>query len=283
MFRLLSLLLLIGLGYLLASWHLLIPSHEREWAGGYRELPVVRDTENGVRIERLRNWSYDETGQATNEEWIDVELNPEDLVQVWFAVEPFSSFEGVAHTMLSFEFADGNAYVYSVEARREVGEEYQPFTAAVYPSYEYIGIWATERDMFVNSYFVADDDIYLYPLELSTSSRQAVLTAVLDVSRSLEAEPRWYNTLWANCTNVLARSINAHSPGSLPLHYAWYLPGYSEEYLHKLGYIDADAPLSDTKMAAYATERIIAAQAAETPQAFSILLRSPATSTEELP
>lgn len=281
MSRLISLILLVGVGYLVASWHLLMPSHERDWAGGYRELPLVRETENGYRIEKLRNWSYDENGVTTQEQWIDIDIDPDTLERVWFVVEPFSNFEGVAHTMLSFEFADGDAYVYSVEARREVGESYQPFIAAVYPSFEYLGVWATERDMFVNSYFVADDDIYMYPLELATSSRRALLESVLAASQRLEAEPRWYNTLMANCTNVLARGVNQNNPGSLPLHYSWYLPGYAEEYLYGLGYISNEVSFEERKTAAYATERIIAAIDAPTPRDFSLSIR--ATSTEELP
>lgn len=281
MSRLLGLLLFVGIGYLLASWHLLEPSHERDWAGGYRELPLVRETESGHRIEKLRNWSYDENGIPLNEEWVDVELNPNELQRVWFVVEPFSKFDGAAHTMLSFEFSDGNAYVYSVEARREVGEEYRPFLGAVYPSYEYLGVWATERDMLVNSYFVADDDIYLYPLELGTTSRQALLKSVFTSTQQLESEPRWYNTLFANCTNVLARGINDNNPGSLPIHHSWYLPGYAEEYLYELGYISNEQSFAEQKSAAYATDRIIAAFGSETPQAFSQAIR--ATSTEKLP
>ena len=139
--------------------------------------------------------------------------------------------------MLSFEFSDGTALVASVEARREDGETYRALQGALLPSYEYAVIWATEADMYRNTVLSANGALSLYPLELSPEAARAVLTAMLELTAEVAERPRWYNTFFANCANVLARTMNRVSPDAVRLDIAWFLPGYAPRFLHGEGYI----------------------------------------------
>ena len=65
-----------------------------------------------------------------------------------------------------------------------------------------------------------------------------VLRAYTANADKFRAFSRFYNTLMANCTNMLATIVNTHYPGTLPRHYSWILTGYSDTYLMREGFIE---------------------------------------------
>ena len=230
------LVLLAGAGLWL-NWHLRTPSHDRDWQPLYATLPGVEKEGEVYRLSRVRNWSYGADGPTT-QSWLDVTLDPAELMNIYFVVKPFGSNKAVAHTMLAFEFADGAGYVASVEARREMGEDYGGVKAGFLPMHEYMFVWATERDMYANATIFRGNDLYLYRLEIPDEAKQAVLTAMLEETAALERTPLFYNTFFTNCTNVLARAVNKVTPDAVPWNKAWYLPGYAAKYLYDQGMID---------------------------------------------
>ena len=252
----LSAVALACVGFVL-TWYILPPSHDRQWQDDYAVLPKVRTDRDAVEIAGVRDWSYDPaTGRPIETPWRTVSLRPDALDRVWFAVEPFTGSDAVAHTMLAFEFSDGRAVVASVEARREVGETYRPALAAVWPSYEYLVVWATERDMYANTVFAAEDRLFLYPLRLSDEMARGVFGAMVALTAEVREDPRWYNTAVANCTSVLARAMNDRRPGAVPLHVSWVLPGLAPEFLYDQGWLPDDLPFDALKAAAEAMDRV---------------------------
>lgn len=267
----LGLLCLVVLG-VWANWVLATPSHDRDWHPLYARLPSVSEENGTYRIENIRNWSY---GPQTTEreEWISAQIDPGQLVAVFFLLEPFGTVEAVAHTMLSFEFADGSAYVASVEARREEGEVYGGLRAGLVPMHEYMIVWATERDMFANTVLYAQDDLAMLRLELSKEHARAVLEAMLIETMDLASAPRWYNTLFSNCTNVLARAINRQTDNALPWDISWYLPGYSIGFLQKQGLLAEEGAAPDVQAGALVNALVPGALEEVDPAAFSQRLR----------
>lgn len=252
------------------SWVVERPSHTRIWRDDYSRVPQVHDVENGYVVENIRNWSYDTvTGEPVVMEWQTATITPETLETVYFVLEPFSSNKAIAHTMLSFHFTDGSAYIVSIEARREIGETYEPIRAALLPTYEYLFVWTTERDMYGNSQFYAGDELYRYELMLTPEQERYVLQAMLAETKDIAARPRWYNTLFANCTNVLADVLNKTYPGALPWHYARVMPGFSEEYLYKRGYFDTSRSLEELTEQGYLSSHIEVAYKEHNPDEFS--------------
>ncbi|MEM9343068.1 MAG: DUF4105 domain-containing protein [Pseudomonadota bacterium] len=235
-----------------ALWLVPQPSHDRNWAADHARTSTTTPT-IPIILSDVRDWSYAEDGTVTDESWITAEVDPRNLTRVWFVVEPFTTYEAVAHTMLAFEFTDGTALVASVEARREKGETYQPIRAALMPTFEYLVVWATERDMYANTVYWAKGELFMYPLDLSTEQAQAILGAMLDLTQSVADRPRWYHTFFSNCANVLACTVNDLTPGAVPRSLAWYLPGYADSYLYDLGYIPGDS-FTAAEASANATE-----------------------------
>lgn len=258
-----------------AVWTLSAPSHDRDWMPIHGRVATVAPAGSAVRLGNVRNWSYAPDGTPTGTDWIDVEIDENALVRVWFVMEPFSDNPAIAHTMLSFEFADGAAHVASVEARREVGERYSAIRGALWPSFEYLWVWATERDAYANSTWFTDDRLYLYALDLPPEDARAVLRRVLADTARLAEEPRWYNTLLSNCTNVLARAVNAGGgPRTLAWDISWVLPGYADSFLVDRGYIAAPDGFAAAEAAALITPLIPAAYAETDPAAFARRLRA---------
>lgn len=265
-------LILLAAAGLWLNWQWHTPSHDRDWQPLYATLPGVERQGDAYHVTGVRNWSYGNDG-STAPGWIDVTLDPAELVNVYFIVEPFGSMEAVAHTMLAFEFADGAGYVASVEARREVGEAYGGLKAGILPMHEYMFIWATERDMYANSTFYPGDALHLYRLNIPDSAKRAVLTAMLDETAALKAEPRFYNTFLSNCTNVLARAVNRVSPGSVPWDTSWYLPGYAAGFLHEQGMIKAADGFEALQQQSLITPFVEELYGIEDPGDFAVALR----------
>lgn len=267
----LPLFVIVGL---YVNWQLSPASHDRDWRDDYSRLPAVSETGGLYRIDGIRNWDYAEDGTVTRAEWIARDIDPDTLVQAYFLVEPFGSVDAIAHTMMSFAFEDGSAYVASVEARREKDEAYSAAKAAVLPIFEYMFVWTTERDMYGNSEFAAGDKLYLYPLSIPMDQQRAVLTAMLDETATLEQAPRWYNTLFSNCTNVLARTVNKIDPGAVPFDISWHLPGYADEFLYDQGFLAQAENFQAAHQAAYISPRIRRLYGITDPAAFSTALRA---------
>ena len=268
----LALILLAAVGLWL-NWQLQTPSHDRDWDPVYSRLATVEQTGQSVTIGNVRDWDYG-PDRATTPSWIEVAIDPNALVDVYFVVEPFGSMKAVAHTMLAFEFADGAGYIASVEARREKDEAYGGLRAGVLPMHEYMFVWTTERDMYANSTFYTGDDLHVYRLELSPQAKRAVLLAMLEETASLEETPAFYNTFFSNCTNVLARAVNKVSPGAVPWDSSWYLPGYAAEYLHELGMISAPEGFEALRARSHITPHVEDLYAIEDPVEFAIALRA---------
>ncbi len=265
-------LLALALAGLWLNWQLQSPSHDRNWQPLYATLPEVEKHGQTYRISNVRNWQYGHDTPPTPG-WLDVTLDPKDLVHVYFIVEPFGSMKAIAHTMLAFEFADGSGYVASVEARRELGEAFGGVKAGFLPMHEYMFVWATERDMYANSTFFTGDALYLYRLDIPDEAKRAVLTATLEETAALKTTPVFYNTFFSNCANVLARAINRLSPRALPWNKAWHLPGYAADYLHDAGMFVAPGGFEALRTRSHITPHVEELYRLEDPTEFATALR----------
>jgi len=231
----LLLITIIGFGIYL---YLLTPSHDRDWESFSSRTPDAIVSSSNVTLTNVRNWNHS-TSSVLSEDWIDqVEIDPADVTKIWFGLSSFSDIAAFGHTFLSFEFTDGNVYTLSIEARREIDEEYS-FTKGLLRQYDLLYGWGTERDYVGVRTFLLDQKVELYPLDLTQAEAAAVFIALAEATNRVAIEPRFYNTLTSNCTNELVKVINQKYPDSLPYHISHNLPGLSIEYLQNQGLIDS--------------------------------------------
>lgn len=264
---------LFGCSLYLSSKH---PSNDREWSAAQTLIPYIeKGPGETITIKNVRDWTYDAT-KATTEDWRTITVDPEKIKSVWFITEPFSSIKLIGHTFLSFEFEDGSTLDFSVEARREETETYSAFLG-LFREYELTYQWGTERDFVTRRLVYLKHPLRMYPLTLSHEYAVALFRSLIDETDKLSQKPRFYNTLSANCTNVLAHIVNEHYPGTLPYDIAWNLTGLADTYLAREGFIALGGRTTAELRAAYdltAHREEIATHASDPSATFSAFIRT---------
>lgn len=250
------------------------PRSDRTWLPEQAITSTTTIEDERVVIRGVRDWTYSERGPVTTD-WSDVSVDPSTIVRTWFLVEPFADIEAVGHTFLSFEREDGTVLSFSVEARREETEEYSALRGQ-FREYELAYQWGTERDFVTRRLIYLDHPLRLYPLALTQEQSKALFVSLAKETQALADHPRFYNTLTANCTNVLAKIVNRDYPGTLPYNIAWNLTGYADLYLMEQGLIASTVTKDETiamhDLTPYRTE--IMHLATTSPTEFSKSLRT---------
>lgn len=239
-----------------------------------QEHTATAEIGDTITLRNVRDWTYSATSSLSHD-WIEVSVNPTTITGAWFYLEPFSTWEAVGHTFLSFTFEDGTALAFSVEARREADETYSAIRGLA-NEYELSYQWGTERDFVARRLVYLNHPLRMYPLELSKEDAAALFTTLTKETNELADTPRFYNTLAANCTNVLATIVNSHYPGRLMYDFSWYLTGYADGYLMRENLIATTGSREETKTAHDLTpfRAEVAAKATDDAVAFSAFLRT---------
>lgn len=252
------------------------PSNDRGWSPAQANVPTAENISTSTAtIHNVRDWTYD-TRNPISTDWTTATVDPNKIKRVWFIVEPFSAIKVIGHTFLSFEFEDGTTLDFSVEARREEVETYSAWKG-LFNEYELNYQWGTERDFVARRLVYLNHPLRMYPLTLSHDSSVALFRSLLEETNKLAEKPRFYNTLTANCTNVLAHIVNAHYPGTLPYDIAWNLTGLADKYLMREKLIETNGKPPDEMRAAYDLTPFragVAAHATSSPTEFSAYIRT---------
>ena len=205
------------------------PRLDRNWVEHLARMPDIKMDEGGFSLGPATNWTYDAKG-PTEKNTVSFAAKYSELRNVWFMVEPQPGGGYAAHTLLLFEFAGDRIIGVTVEARREVGEEYDAFQG-LFNKFELAYIWSTAKELLTRRAVYLAKEIYVYPLTLSDKEKADFLKALLAQTQTLEVKPRFYNTFVSNCTNELGKIAR------IPWHYSFVLTGYSPQYLYRLKYI----------------------------------------------
>jgi len=235
------------LAMLVQPW--IVASNDRPWAADQAVLPRAEIQGDRVTIKNVRNMAY------TDPEHFVVQYGTRtfDLDQVdsiWFGVQEFSSFQGLAHTFVTFGFRNGDALKYvsvSVEIRKEEGEVFSP-VSALYRQFELMYVVGEERDLLGQRAIAREDVVYLYPMRASQEQMKQMFLDVVDRMNGLADHPEFYHTFTSNCTNNLVYHLNRLTPGIVrPSSLGIVFPGYSDRVAFNLGLIDTEQGFQETK------------------------------------
>jgi hypothetical protein len=261
-------LLLLGMGAWLAARE---PSNARHWAPDHAVLPRAEIAGTVVRVAGVRNFHYTPGGQVTPR-FEDRSLDLDRLESVSFVLVPLSTrWRAPAHSFVSFGFGDSQFVGISVEARREIGEEYGVL-AGLLQRYELMYVIADERDLVLRRVLNDSSDVYLYPVNATPAQARELFLAMIGRATRLAARPEFYNTAWNNCTSNLVSHVNAIAPGRIPTGWRTLLPGYADEVALELGLISDSGRVEDVRRRYLVNER--AARHAED-RLFSLRIRQP--------
>ena len=229
----------VAIGALALLWAVR-PSNDRDWSPDQARLPTAAFDGDRVTVRNVRNAHYRSVDDF-DVHWETREYALSELESAWFVVEPFADWRGPAHTFLSFGFRDGRHLAVSAEVRRQRGEHFSALKGLL-RRYELMIVIGDERDLIGLRALHRRDDVFLYRLKANPEQAQALFAHLMAKANRLATEPAFYNTISANCTTTITDAVELLRPGTVPLSWRTWLPGYSDDLAFDLGLIDTDLP-----------------------------------------
>ncbi len=247
-------------------WTSMPPSNTRDWT--FDVARTARATFNGSRvtIDNLRNFNY-RSETDYDQRW---ETRTYDLDRIK-GVDLFLSFWGpteIAHTIVSWEFDDGQHLAISIETRKQKGESYSALRG-FFHQYELYYVVADERDLVGLRTNHRGEQVYLYRLRVPAPEARALLVDYLEQVNRLADHPEWYNALTQNCTTTIRGHVQNIGVGGT-LDWRMLANGHLDELLYERGQIDTSMPLSELRARSNITEK---AKAADDSPDFSARIR----------
>lgn len=266
-------LMLYGLTFalLLGWWWQLQPSQDRDWAEDVARYVQPQIQGDEVLLHNVRNFDWRSDTDFTVR-WEPRRYDLKQLRSVDMAVSYWMG-PAIAHTLVSFGFEDAQGQpdylTYSIEIRKERHEQFSA-VAGFFKQFELSLIAGDERDLLRVRTNVRDEDVYLYRVQMSEQAMRSLFLAYAAQAQTLQRQPRFYNTLTANCTTIIYEMAKRIVDG-LPLDWRLLASGYLPEYLHDMGALVPNHDLDSLRNAGRITLR---AQAADSDPHFSQAIRA---------
>jgi hypothetical protein len=253
----------------LTWWLALSPSNNRPWQRDVAETPWAEQHGDMVTLHNFRNFDYlTETNYIPN--W---ETRTVDMSRIR-GIDLFINYWGspaIAHTILSFDFADSLPVAMSIETRKTVGQEYSA-VLGFFRQFSLIYIIGDERDIVrVRTNYRVGEDLYLYHTHASPARARGVFLDYLKSANELRYTPQWYNALTSNCTTDVIPHLEA-ADKNVGIKWDWriLLNGYIDHMLYEQGRFAGNLPFDELKSRAHINP---AAKAADKSPDFSHLIR----------
>jgi hypothetical protein len=239
----------------LAWWLSLAPSNTRDWQRDVARLPTADRDGNLLVIKNLRNFSYPSPTMVV-ERW---EKRTYDLDQVVGFDMYLSTWgaPGIAHTISSWEFSDGQHLAISIETRKVKGQDYSALLG-FFRQYALYYVVADERDVIGVRAGPRGEDLHLYRIRGNPAIARALLLNYLDEVTQLARTPRWYNALTHNCTTEIRHHVQQVAPGN-PFDWRILVNGRLDELGYERKQIDTSIPFAELRRRSDVTARAKAA------------------------
>ncbi|MDD3175473.1 MAG: DUF4105 domain-containing protein [Candidatus Nanoarchaeia archaeon] len=221
------------------------PSNDRNWNSDQQVLSYAEIDGDLIHVNNIRNFTYKNT---TNYQinYYNKTFNLSQLNNLHYIVEPFSDWEGSAHTFFSFEFENQNYLAISIEIRKEVGESFAA-TKGLFKQYELMYVLGDENDLIKLRTNYRKDNVYMYKINTTKEKMQELFLDMIQRTNELKENPEFYNTLTSTCTTNLVKHINKITPKKVPFSFKILAPGYSDKLAYDLGLIQNKGTFEETK------------------------------------
>ena len=243
---------------LLTWWLSIPPRSDRDWLPDV-SMPATAAFEGSqVTIHNVRNFDYRSETDYTPH-W---ETRTYDLDQVR-GLDLFLSYWGsptIAHTIMSWDFADGPSLAISIETRKEKGEEYSA-VRGFFRQFELYYVVADERDVIRLRTDFRGEDVFLYRLAAPPELARELLVSYLKEIDQLAKTPEWYNAFTHNCTTTIRLHV---MQVGVPQPFDWRIlaNGHIDEMLYERRSINTTRPFPEIRAASAISARAKAARGA---------------------
>lgn len=235
-------------------WWLLIPaSNDRKWQRDVTIAPYATVQGNEVTIHNIRNLNYrtetDFEVRYYTKTFNLKKLDSIDLLAVYWMGDT------IAHTMISFGFEGKDYIAFSIETRKEQGEDYSTIKG-FFKQYELTYIAGDERDLIRvrTDYRNPQEDVYLFRFKTDPERARKFFMEYIRQINSMKKKPEWYNTLTTNCTTNIVRHARAFGSRA---QYNWkiLLSGYAPQYAYEIGVLYTRIPFEELKKRGYINKK----------------------------
>ena len=233
-------------------WRGIEPSDARDWADDVaRHVQSAVDGDR-VTLTNVRNfaWTTDHHYEAR---W---ETRQYDL-RLIRSVDVICSYwmgPAIAHTLVSFGFADGQYVTFSIEIRKEREETFSAI-GGFFKMFETTLIAADERDILWVRTNARAEDVYVYRIaNIRPEEMRALFMGYLAQGQELIEAPRWYHTVTGNCTTMVY-AIARVVVKALPIDYRLLVSGYLPDYLFDQGALTPGFDLETLRTRGHINER----------------------------
>ena len=240
-------------------WMRIPPSNDRDWMPDVAELPRAQLDGNILTVENVRDFVY----RSENDYDVRWVTRKYDLAKLEH-LDMFFSFWGptdIAHTIMSWSFADGPALAISIETRKEKGESYSALLG-FFRQYELYYVVARERDVIGVRDRFRGEHTYLYRLSAPPDLARALLMSYVEEINKIAEHPEWYNAFTGNCTTSIRNRV-LQAGGAIALDWRLFANGHLPELLYERGSLDRSLPFAELVAKSEITERAKAAGNAE--------------------
>ena len=264
---------LVVLGALVAvvlSWWLsLTPSNERDWQPDVARPAVATIDGDQLTIRNVRTFHYrSETDYDAR--WEERTYDLSKLEGADFLLSYWGS-PWIAHTIVSWDFGDGEHLAISIETRKETGEAYSAILG-FFRQFELYYVVADERDVIGLRTNQRGEDVYLYRLSAEPEFMRAVLLDYLSEVNRLAEQPKWYNAATHNCTTTIRHHVQHVAKGTRPWDWRILLNGSLDQMGYENGtVVTGGLPFETLRARSAVSER---ARAAEVGPDYSARIRA---------
>lgn len=225
----------------------------------HEHLPFVVFGDSTVTIKNYRDASYPVDAEPIIR-WRDETFDPSELTNMWVYFSYFAKVNGVAHTEVGFEFADGRVAVASFEVRTLVGEHYGIFKG-MGRNFEMSLRWVSERDTLTHRFRAFRKGRYrthMFEGDVTHGAMVNLFDAFLRRTNELHDEPEWYNTINNTCSTSMINTVNDALPGQLRRTPRTFLPGMLPKLWARKGVIKYSGDFNEAFEEARINERALA-------------------------
>lgn len=236
---------------LLLWWSNLTPSNQHQWQDDVAQMTSGTVEGNAITLFNVRNFTWhSETDYSPRWETRHYDLNKLQSVDM---LTSHWGMDAIAHVLVSFGFSDGQFVTFSVEIRKKQGQQFSEI-AGFFKQYELSILATDERDAVAVRPNVRGEETYLYRIDMPEAIRRQLFLSYIEQANQLIEQPRFYNTVTANCT-TLVFAMMQHISGGLPLDPRLLLTGYLPSYVEELDGLMDGFDLTQLRDSGRITER----------------------------